>query len=113
MTREEAIAELSVLHERLSNPKDYEDGCYSWKDGRYVEALDMAIEALQDDWIPVNERLPMVGEDVLFCDNRWVEEGCLRMDGDWWMFRWSAVQPKEKIIAWKPLPEPYKESDNE
>lgn len=46
MTREEAIAELNVLHERLSNPKDCEDGCYSWEDGWYVEALDMAIEAL-------------------------------------------------------------------
>jgi hypothetical protein len=55
MTREEAIAELSVLHERLSNPKDCEDGCYSWEDGWYVEAIDMAIEALQDrpkgEWI--------------------------------------------------------------
>ena len=49
MTREEAIAELSVLHERLLNPKDCEDGCYSWEDGRYVEAIDIAIEALQGD----------------------------------------------------------------
>ena len=47
MTREEAIAELNVLHERLLNPKDCEDGCYSWGDGWYVEAIDMAIEALQ------------------------------------------------------------------
>lgn len=46
MTRQEAIAELSVLHERLSNLKDCEDGCYSWEDGQYVEAIDMAIEAL-------------------------------------------------------------------
>lgn len=56
MTREEAIAELNVLHERLSNPKDCEDGCYSWEDGWYVEAIDMAIEALsadttQGEWI--------------------------------------------------------------
>ena len=46
MTREEAIAELNVLHKRLSNPKDCEDGCFSWEDGWYVEAIDMAIEAL-------------------------------------------------------------------
>ena len=49
MTKTEAIAELSVLHERLSNPKDCEDGCYSWEDGWYVEAIDMAIEALSAD----------------------------------------------------------------
>lgn len=48
MTREEAIAELNVLHERLLNPKDCENGCYSWEDGWYVEAIDMAIEALQE-----------------------------------------------------------------
>lgn len=61
MTREEAIAELSVLHERLSNPKDCEDGCYSWEDGWYVEAIDMAIKALQaepvkhGEWIEMGE----------------------------------------------------------
>lgn len=47
MTREEAIAELSVIWERLSHPEDCENGCYSFRDGDYLEALDMAIEALQ------------------------------------------------------------------
>jgi hypothetical protein len=55
MTREDAIAELSVLHERLSNPKDCEDGCYSWEDGWYVEAIDMAIEALKEEPIRCGE----------------------------------------------------------
>lgn len=47
MTREEAICELSVIWERLSHPEDCENGCYSFRDGDYIEALDMAIEALQ------------------------------------------------------------------
>ena len=46
MTREEAIAELSVIWERLRHPEDCENGCYSFRDGDYLEALDMAIEAL-------------------------------------------------------------------
>ena len=46
MTREEAICELSVIWERLSHPEDCENGCYSFRDGDYLEALDMAIEAL-------------------------------------------------------------------
>jgi hypothetical protein len=46
MTREEAICELSVIWERLSHPEDCENGCYSFRDGNYTEALDMAIEAL-------------------------------------------------------------------
>ena len=49
MTREEAIAELSVIWERLRHPEDCENGCYSFRDGDYLEALDMAIEALSAD----------------------------------------------------------------
>ena len=61
-------------------------------------------------WIPVSERLPKVGEDVLFSiDTMYVSEGCLRDDGDWWQFRWNSVQPKKYVIAWMPLPEPYRE----
>ena len=47
MTREEAIAEIRVIWERLSHPEDCENGCYSFRDGDYLEALDMAIESLQ------------------------------------------------------------------
>ena len=54
MTREEAIAELSVIWERLSHPEDCENGCYSFRDGDYLEALDMAIEALQREEAEAN-----------------------------------------------------------
>lgn len=70
------------------------------------------IEAEQR-WIPCSERLPDVGRDVIFCDAEWAEEGCLRADGDWWQFRWSTVMPKEKVLAWMPLPKPYKGGDSE
>lgn len=39
MTREEAVNELSVLHERFNNGM-------GWRDGNYTEALDMAINAI-------------------------------------------------------------------
>ena len=48
MTRDEAIDELSVICERLSHPEDCENGCYSFRDGDYTEALDMAIELLNN-----------------------------------------------------------------
>lgn len=46
MTREQAICELCVVWERLRHPEACEKGCYSFRDGDYTEALDMAIEAL-------------------------------------------------------------------
>ena len=52
MTREEAITELSVIWERLSHPEECENGCYSFRDGDYIEALDKAIEALSAEETP-------------------------------------------------------------
>ena len=77
------------------------------KDG---QAHEWAIKALseQTGWIPCSERLPDVGQDVIFCDEKWTEEGCLRADGDWWQFRWSTVRGKEEVTAWMPLPDPWK-----
>lgn len=60
-------------------------------------------------WIPCSERLPEVGQDVLFSvRDLYVSEGCLREDGDWSQFRWQAIQRKESVTAWMPLPEPWK-----
>ena len=67
-----------------------------------------------DNWIPVNERLPKSGEDVLICtdeeyicialykesESTWIEQGGDITDGLSYL----------NIVAWMPLPEPYKES---
>ena len=60
-------------------------------------------------WIPVEERLPEENRGVLICgkegwqDVAWYEQGC------WWTGG-SFADIKKNIIAWMPLPEPYKES---
>ena len=58
MTNKEAVDELKILFDRLSNPKDCEQGAYSFSDGYYVEALGMAIKALEDKptgtWLKIN-----------------------------------------------------------
>lgn len=60
-------------------------------------------------WIPCSERLPEIGQSVLLSvGGMYSAEGCLREDGDWAQFRWDAIQRKDMVGAWKPLPEPYK-----
>ena len=107
MTREEVIAELHVLYERLSNPKDCEDGCYDWEDGWYVEAIDMAIKALeQTRWIPCSERLPISPKFCLVTtdgSNGDVVDIALYMSDGW--------HKASEVLAWKPLPEPYRKEN--
>ena len=49
MTKEEALDELNVIYERLSHPENCEQGVYSFRDGDYLEALDIAIKALKQE----------------------------------------------------------------
>ena len=77
------------------------------------ELTDIAYEAVdalasQPRWIPCSERLPKVGEDVLFSvSGVYAAEGCLRADGNWAQFRWDGIQHKNMVDAWMPLPQPY------
>lgn len=82
------------------------------------------------EWIPVVERLPKYNKTVLisvkqkgkennvFTAQRRkrfktpdIFESCMDDDG-WWDFRIAAWNEHE-VLAWMPLPEPYKETENE
>ena len=109
MTRQEAIAMIEDdkkrHHDELS--------------GRYRAALTMAIEALEQEpmrgkWIPVTESLPEEGLTVLiFAEGGEIEFG-QRYENKWeWLAEsiadyWTEA---EEVIAWQPLPEPYKENE--
>jgi hypothetical protein len=67
------------------------------------------VPAVEEQWIPCSERLPEIGQSVLLSvGGMYSAEGCLREDGDWAQFRWNAIQRKDMVGAWRPLPEPYK-----
>lgn len=78
------------------------------------EALNMAIEALQEKerkWIPVSEKLPKEYETVIGVTD--LNYYCIAVYCKQYGFRSMDVGVESDIIAWQPLPEPYKESEEE
>ena len=84
------------------------------------EAHKMAIKALeQTTWIPCSERLPEADGQYLItvkykpeADYEYIyAEHGEWTDGKWDMFCFAHCGEVEDIIAWMPLPEPYKESE--
>ena len=72
-----------------------------------------------DGWIPVEERLPENSANSIY-DMQLVTlkdgEVCLGVyrnkDGEWWTRKQEGethYKNKHEVIAWQPLPEPYKE----
>ena len=104
MTKQEAIYQIKNLAV-LSSEKDM---------ASITEALEMAIEALQQEpkrgkWIPVTERLPEIDKRVIVTGTMW---GLWEVDIDRWNGeRW--VKYGGYVSAWQPIPEPYEESDGE
>ena len=99
MTREEAKEALSVL-------KIYDN---QW----LREAIDMAIEALSADaeWIPCSERLPKENTEVLMSLEWGIDIGEYR-NGDWHS-EWINHYDDGNVLAWMPLPKPWKGADDE
>ena len=103
----------------------------------YEEALDMIIKALQEDeWIPVSERLPSAEDCPMDCMvtrkskyvGNYVDMAVAEANGTWTHEDWDAIvlgdvesgrktglisTRDDEIIAWMPLPEPYKGGDEE
>ena len=71
------------------------------------------------EWIPVSEELPKRNEVVLVTqittNNIRCVHLCKYFDDDsenpWWSYIGDGCMWNDEILAWMPLPEPYKESE--
>ena len=77
---------------------------------RAIEIVKREAEKYDNGWIPCSERLPKYGEVVMCsCTNGGITISCITHKG---------VTPSKSVrfgqhsvIAWQPLPEPFKERD--
>ena len=70
------------------------------------------VPAVEERWIPCSERLPDMHDEVLVTARGEVSIAWLYVDGKWRSN--DMPQPMFRdIIAWMPLPEPYKGDRNE
>jgi len=110
MTREEALEWFKDRKEM-----NLDDKCQ--------QAEDMAIKALEQEpsssekpnkWIPVRERLPEDKQAVLVWCPQYKNIYCAYLEKEqWWIFgAFVQIVPNE-VIAWMPLPEPYRAESEE
>lgn len=112
MTRAEAI-------ELLVNATYSEE----WQGNeKLTKAQHMAIEALDQEpkWIPVTERLPKAGEYVgdvakyYLVQNEYGDMLVARYThSEYWEQIYQLKPCADEIVAWMPLPEPYKEGEEQ
>ena len=93
------------------------DACHNWDDGKDAYAFGhVIVERIQklpsaQRWIPVSESLPEEGKQVLVCDDGgfiYTAEGETRSDGEWQWYESAEYRPVDDVMAWMPLPEPWK-----
>ena len=111
MTREKAIKVLEMfLHKQcdLGRTEFAYDQLTIW------DAVKMASDALEQEtrWIPVSERLPEQSDNYLVTnDDGDVEMAYFAHPKDYAISKgeWREIWYEDNVIAWMPLPEPYKE----
>ena len=124
MTKEDAVAIVSEIR------SDY--NFFDKNEQKEYHALSMAIEALQEQatlddvsnayengykqgkfetlqWIPCSERKPKQQQPVIITDEGDVLTGYINSLNEWMDFYGNRLKG---VIAWMPLPEPYKENES-
>ena len=109
---------LEKLEELQNNPLSQTEGDINLQAGvingvMYSKKIVQEVaEEYNGGWIPVSERLPEENYAVLvWCPERKNIYCAYLEEGQWWIFGAYFEKVKLEVIAWMPLPEPFKERD--
>jgi hypothetical protein len=111
--REDAIEAITNYAKFLWD--NYHETCHL---AGMIDTID-ALPAAEPRWTPVTEGLPEEGKDVLVCDAYgfiYTAECEVISDDEWLDWQWyESVEylPKDDVVAWMPLPEPWKEKKDD
>ena len=132
--RQESISALRQLLAMCDFVDQYGDSIDA---DPYFNAVETAIESLNETgWIPVSERLPDAEDCPMDClvtrkgnfIGNYVDMAVAEADGTWTHEDWKAISSgdvesgrktglistcDDEIIAWQPLPEPYRKDGEE
>ena len=110
MTNQEAINELQLAIDLIK-----QDG-KDWLDERDIPILEMAIKALEaQKWVPVDKKShPDTSERVqVQLGNGWIITAYYE-ENEWLSVPYCDEPIEDRWVeAWKPLPEPYREKDDD
>lgn len=117
MINKEIMDALCFLHSLSKKDKEFETQTESFKQVvNYIEDLEAKIN---NKWIPCEERLPSEeNEDYLICTNEAHVRILLWTKRGWNTFidsegKYHTGAEIKNVIAWKPLPQPYKKEGAE
>ena len=133
MTVHEAIENLKHIIDLWENDENMHSNSMDIEiDQEFIDTIYKAKTALEkqknNGWIPCSDRLPEVETKVLilvkrkFRDSDFIYIMTTAMYGDgtvsecdscWYWYDIYNDQVDDEVIAWQPLPEPYKESEEE
>lgn len=98
----------------LIERQDAIDAVRKAKDRSEAHRMIVQLPSAQPGWIPVTERLPENDNDVLVTDGTDCAVAYWRTDAQAWddcLHGWCDLYGLD-VIAWCPLPEPWKGEDN-
>lgn len=80
---------------------------------RDIESVrDFIRKHMNDGWVPVEERLPEYNKTVLVCQRGGAIDVAWH-DGNRWRTGFSHADWLRDVVAWRPLPEPYRSEKEE